>query len=99
MNVISVGNLDLFKEIYKEYADYIINYIEDLNKVFNFDNDYSLYIPEVKFLSEEVLTSNNFSLYDYPNIYFVGDALSARGIAVSAAQGVYASEKILKMLK
>lgn len=90
MNVVSVGNLDLFKQVYGEYADYIINYIDDLNKVFNFEDDYSLYIPEVKFLSEEVLTNyDDLSLIKYPNIHFVGDSLSSRGIAVSAAQGVY----------
>ena len=89
MNVVSVGDLNLFKEVYSEYADYIINYIEDLNKVFNFGNDYSLYIPEVKFLSEEVLVNyKDLSLIDYPNIHFVGDSLSSRGIAVSAGQGV-----------
>ena len=66
------------------------NYIDDLNKVFNFEDDYSLYIPEVKFLSEEVLTNyDDLSLIKYPNIHFVGDSLSSRGIAVSAAQGVY----------
>jgi uncharacterized FAD-dependent dehydrogenase len=96
MNVVSVGDLNLFKEIYKEYADYIINYIEDLNKVFKFENDYSLYIPEVKFLSEEVLVNyEDLSLVDYPNIHFVGDSLSSRGIAVSAAQGVYSVKTIL----
>jgi uncharacterized FAD-dependent dehydrogenase len=90
MNVFSVGNLDLFKEVYGEYADYIINYIEDLNKVFHFENDYSLYIPEVKFLSEEVLVNyNDLSLIDFPHVHFVGDSLSSRGIAVSAGQGVY----------
>jgi uncharacterized FAD-dependent dehydrogenase len=96
MNVVSVGDLTLFKEIYKEYADYIINYIEDLNKVFQFNDDYGIYIPEVKFLSEEVLVNyDSLSLIDYPNIYFVGDSLSSRGIAVSAAQGVYAASSIL----
>ena len=90
MNVVSVGNLDLFKQVYGEYADYIINYIDDLNKVFNFEDDYSLYIPEVKFLSEEVLTNyDDLSLIEYPNVHFVGDSLSSRGIVVSAAQGVY----------
>lgn len=96
MNVVNVGNLDIFKNAYGEYANYVIEYIEDLNKVFNFNDDYSLYIPEVKFLSEEVLTNyNNLSLIDYPNIHFVGDSLSSRGIAVSAAQGVYCSLSIL----
>jgi uncharacterized FAD-dependent dehydrogenase len=90
MNVFSVGNLGLFKEVYGEYADYIINYIEDLNKVFHFENDYSLYIPEVKFLSEEVLVNyNDLSLVDFPHVHFVGDSLSSRGIAVSAGQGAY----------
>ena len=36
------------------------------------------------------------NLEDYPNIYFVGDALSARGITVSGAQGTYVAESILK---
>lgn len=96
MNLKQLNNLDLFKEIYGEYAQYIINFIEDLNKVFKFEGDYSLYIPEVKFLSEEVLVDyNNLSLIDYPNIYFCGDSLSARGIAVSAAQGIYIGKNIL----
>jgi uncharacterized FAD-dependent dehydrogenase len=95
MNVISVSNLGLFKEVYGEYADYIINYIEDLNKIFNFGDDYSLYIPEVKFLSEEVLVNyDNLSLINYPNVHFVGDSLSSRGIAVSAAHGVYCIRNI-----
>jgi uncharacterized FAD-dependent dehydrogenase len=56
---------------------------------------YGIYIPEVKFLSEEVLVNyKNLSLIDYPNIHFVGDSLSSRGIAVSAAQGVYSVQDI-----
>jgi uncharacterized protein len=95
MNVVSVGDLNLFKETYGEYAEYIINYIEDLNKVFNFGDDYSLYIPEVKFLSEEVLVNyHDLSLINYPNIHFVGDSLSSRGIAVSAAQGLYCVQNV-----
>ncbi len=97
MNVKRIPDLILFKKIYGEYAQYIINFVEDLNKVFNFGEDYSLYIPEVKFLSEEVLVNyNNLSLIDYPNVYFCGDSLSARGIAVSAAQGLYIGANILK---
>jgi uncharacterized FAD-dependent dehydrogenase len=38
----------------------------------------------------------NLSLIDYPNVHFVGDALSARGITVSGAQGIYVVENILK---
>jgi hypothetical protein len=34
-------------------------------------------------------------LTDYPNVYFVGDALSARGITVSGAQGIYVAKSLL----
>ena len=54
-------------------------------------------MPEVKYLSPEPLVNyNNLSLTRFPNIYFVGDALSARGITVSGAQGTYVAESILK---
>jgi uncharacterized FAD-dependent dehydrogenase len=97
MNLVQVDNLDLFHEAYGKYAQYILNYIEDLNKIFNFGDDWGIYIPEVKFLSEEVLVYyHDLALVDYPNVHFVGDSLSSRGIAVSAAQGVYVAESILK---
>jgi uncharacterized FAD-dependent dehydrogenase len=89
--------LDIFKEAYKEYSQYILDFIEDLNKIFNFGNDYGMYIPEVKYLSEEPLVNyENLSLINYPDVYFVGDTLSARGITCSGAQGIYAAESILK---
>jgi uncharacterized FAD-dependent dehydrogenase len=60
-------------------------------------NDWGIYMPEVKYLSPEPLVNyNDLSLEDYPNIHFVGDALSARGITVSGAQGTYVAEAILK---
>lgn len=97
MNLVELDNLDIFKEAYGEYAQYFIDFIDDLNKVFNFSNDFSLYIPEVKFLSEEVLVSySDLSLIDYPNIHFIGDSLSARGIAVSMAQSLLAVENLIK---
>lgn len=80
-----------------EHTNYIFNFIEDLNKVFNIDGDYSIYTPEVKYTSPEPLVDyNNLALIDYPNVYFVGDALSARGITVSGAQGIYVAEYLLK---
>ena len=33
---------------------------------------------------------------EYPDVHFVGDALSARGITVSGAQGILAVEKLIK---
>jgi uncharacterized FAD-dependent dehydrogenase len=56
-----------------------------------------MYIPEVKYLSPEPLVNyHNLSLTEYPNVHFVGDALSARGITVSGAHGIYVAESLLK---
>jgi uncharacterized FAD-dependent dehydrogenase len=97
INTVQVGNLNQFKEVMGEYADYIINFIDQMNKVFEFKNDYGIYIPEVKYASAEPLTNyENLSLIEYPNIHFVGDALSARGITVSGAQAIYVAESILR---
>ena len=64
------------------------------------NDDWGVYIPEVKYLSPEPLVDyEDLSLEDYPNIHFVGDALSARGITVSGAQGTYVAESILGKLK
>jgi uncharacterized FAD-dependent dehydrogenase len=95
MNLVELDDLTLFHEAYGEYAQYILNYIDNLNEVFKFGDDYGIYIPEVKFLSEEVkVRYNDLSLVDYPNVHFVGDSLSSRGIAVSAAQGILAVENL-----
>jgi uncharacterized FAD-dependent dehydrogenase len=68
-----------------------------MNKVFKFGDDWGIYIPEVKYLSPEPLVNyTDLSLTEYPNIHFAGDALSARGISVSGAHGIYAAESILK---
>lgn len=42
-----------------------------------------------------MINYNNLSLTTYPNVHFVGDALSARGITVSGAQGIYVVEDLL----
>jgi hypothetical protein len=94
-----IGWLELIKvsEVLNPYFEYITNFIDDMNKVFKFGDDYGIYIPEVKYLSPEPLVNyNDLSLDDYPNVHFVGDALSARGITVSGAHGIYVAESILK---
>jgi len=56
-----------------------------------------VYVPEVKYLSPEPLVNyKDLSLTTYPNVHFVGDALSARGITVSGAQGTYVAENIIE---
>jgi len=83
-------------EVMDPYFRYVVNFIDDMNKVFGFGDDYGIYIPEVKYLSPEPLVNyNNLSLVDFPNVHFVGDALSARGITVSGAQGIYVAEDLL----
>jgi len=89
--------LDGFKASMGKYADYVINFIDDMNKIFNFGDDWGMYIPEVKYLSPEPLVNyNDLSLTEYTNVHFVGDALSARGITVSGAHGIYVAESLLK---
>ena len=88
-------------EAFDGYFEYITNFIRDMKKVFpTLEDDWGIYIPEVKYLSPEPLVNyNNLSLTEYPNVHFVGDALSARGITVSGAQAIYVSEDILGEVK
>jgi len=80
-----------------EYADYVLNFIDNMNSVFNFGDDWGMYIPEVKYLSPEPLVNyTDLSLNEYPNVHFAGDALSARGITVSGAHGIYIAENLIK---
>jgi len=93
-----VNSMDSLYDALGDYALYIEDFIEDMKKVFpTLGNDWGIYMPEVKYLSPEPLVNyDDLSLEDYPYIYFVGDALSARGITVSGAQGTYVAESILK---
>jgi uncharacterized FAD-dependent dehydrogenase len=92
-----VNNLGLFKYALEEYADYIINFIDNMNEIFQFGNDYGFYAPEVKYLSPEPLVNyHDLSLTTFPDVHFVGDALSARGITVSGAHGIYVAEAIIR---
>ena len=79
------------------YFKYVMDFIMDMKKVFpTLGDDWGMYIPEVKYLSPEVKVDyKNLALTDYPNVHFVGDALSARGITVSGAQAIYVAESML----
>jgi uncharacterized FAD-dependent dehydrogenase len=79
------------------YFKYIMDFINNMNKIFEFGDDWGMYIPEVKYLSPEPLVNyTDLSLNEYPNVHFVGDALSARGITVSGAHGIYVAESLVK---
>jgi len=90
--------LDTVREQFDGYFQYIDDFISDMKKVFpTLQHDWGIYIPEVKYLSPEPLVNyNNLSLTKYENVHFVGDALSARGITVSGAQGIYVAEDLIK---
>jgi uncharacterized FAD-dependent dehydrogenase len=99
-NYIQCNIVDSIQPLYDaigDYALYIEEFIEDMKKVFpTLENDWGIYMPEVKYLSPEPLVDyKNLSLTKYSNVHFVGDALSARGITVSGAQGIYTVEGIL----
>jgi len=90
--------LDGVREVMGGYFQYVEDFIEDMKKVFpTLGDDWGMYIPEVKYLSPEVKVNyEDLSLIDYPNVHFVGDALSARGITVSGAQAIYVVESFIK---
>ena len=95
---IGVGGYKEVSEVFDGYFTYIEDFIDGMKKVFpTLKNDWGMYIPEVKYLSPEPLVNyNDLSLTKYNNVHFVGDALSARGITVSGAQGIYVIESLLK---
>ena len=92
-----VNSMDILYGAIGEYALHIEDFIEDMKRVFpTLGSDWGVYMPEVKYLSPEPLVDyDNLSLTRFPEVHFVGDALSARGITVSGAQGTYVAESIL----
>jgi len=95
---IVTAELNKVREAFEGYFEYIEDFIEDMKEVFpTLGDEWGMYIPEVKYLSPEVKVDyKNLALVDYPNVHFVGDALSARGITVSGAQAIYVAENILE---
>ena len=93
-----VQNMEPLYDAIGDYAIYIQDFINDMEKVFpTLGKDWGIYMPEVKYLAPEPLVNyNDLSLTRFPNVHFVGDALSARGITVSGAQGTLVAEQLLK---
>jgi len=93
-----VDSMDILYDAIGDNATYIVDFIEDMQKVFpTLGNDWGIYMPEVKYLAPEPLVNyDDLSLQEIPNVHFVGDALSARGITVSGAQGTYVADTILE---
>ncbi len=93
-----INDLDVVKDAFKGYYKYIEDFINDMKKIFpTLKDDWGIYIPEVKYLAPEPLVNyKDLSLTKYPDVHFVGDALSARGISVSGAHGTLVAEQILK---
>jgi uncharacterized FAD-dependent dehydrogenase len=99
VSTVQVDSMEpLFKALGEDYAQYIEDFITEMQIVFpTLGDDWGIYMPEVKYLSPEPLVDyTNLALTKYPNVHFVGDALSARGITVSGAQGIYVAEDLLK---
>ena len=98
VSAIQVDTLHKIMKPMQPYFMYVYDFIEDMKKVFpTLKDDWGIYVPEVKYLSPEPLVDyTNLALTKYSNVHFVGDALSARGITVSGAQGTYVAEYILK---
>jgi uncharacterized FAD-dependent dehydrogenase len=102
-NTVSVTPISLdtlshvVEPVMEGYFSYIWDFIQDMKKVFpTLGDDWGVYIPEVKYLSPEPLVyHSDLALIEYPDVHFVGDALSARGITVSGAQGILSVLKLI----
>ena len=94
-----IDNLDVVRDAFQGYFKYIDDFINDMKLVFpTLKDDWGIYVPEVKYLAPEPLVKySDLSLTKYPDVHFVGDALSARGISVSGAHGTLVAEKILEI--
>ena len=101
VSAVTVDEMDEIRDAFQGYYKYIDDFIDDMKKVFpTLGDDWGVYVPEVKYLSPEPLVNyDDLSLNTYPNVHFVGDALSARGITVSGAQGTYVADYILTQNK
>ena len=101
VSAVTISEMDEVREAFQGYYTYIDDFIDDMKKVFpTLEDDWGVYIPEVKYLSPEPLVDyDTLALIDYNNVHFVGDALSARGITVSGAQGNYVAEWVLQCMK
>ena len=97
VTTVQIEKLDIVRQGMGEYWNYIEDFIEDMKKVFpTLKDDWGVYVPEVKYLSPEPLVyHSDLALIDYPDVHFVGDALSARGITVSGAQGILSVTKLI----
>ena len=101
VSAVQIDSLDEIREAFQGYYTYIDDFIDDMKKVFStLGDDWGVYVPEIKYLSPEPLVNyKDLSLTKYPNVHFVGDALSARGITVSGAQGTLVAEQIVSINK
>ena len=101
VSAVKVDTLHHISKAMQPYFGYVYDFIEDMKKVFpTLKDDWGIYVPEVKYLSPEPLVNyDDLSLTKFPNVHFVGDALSARGITVSGSQGTLVAEKVLEKLK
>ena len=98
VSAVQVYTMDvLFDALGEEYAQYIEDFIINMQTIFpEMGDDWGIYMPEVKYLSPEPLVNyTDLSLNEFPNVHFVGDALSARGITVSGAHGIYVAESLI----
>lgn len=92
--------LENLKEGYGKYADYIMQFIEDLNKTFGIENNYITYLPEVKYSSNTLILNNSdFSLIDHSDVHIQGDQGMSRGIWIAACSGLYLAESLINNKK
>jgi uncharacterized FAD-dependent dehydrogenase len=93
-NPITIGQ---FKAGYGKYANNILEFIENLNNTFGINDNYIIYLPEIKYFSNTLkFNKEDFSLINHPDVHIQGDNGMSRGIWIAALSGMYVGESFLR---
>ena len=82
---------------YKKIFDVVFDFIDELDKVFKFGDDYVMYVPEIKYVTNSItLEKESMSIPGQPRVHIIGDSAGARGLFVSKAHGLHLADYFLK---
>jgi uncharacterized FAD-dependent dehydrogenase len=82
-----------FRQHYGGLGVGILNFIGELDKLFHFNENYRIFLPEIKKISGKVHYNENMTVKGLPdNIHIIGDSgvLNSRGIVPAGVSGILA---------
>ncbi len=89
---------DNFIKLYGNLGKNILNFVELVNKKLKYDENYLMFVPEIKISSGKIPSKDGFKLDSFENIFCLGDLshLQTRGIVPAATHFIEFSKKITK---